>query len=93
MDEKNNKIITKKEKYNNLKSSIFFPNQIKVILLHNVATPYIVPNSPCVMFNSALISELNRPIKKLWPMLEKKVKTKPKIIILKLVLTISIIII
>jgi len=44
------------------------------------------------MFNSSLILELNRPIKKLWPIQEKKVKIKPKIIILKLDLTISIII-
>jgi len=44
------------------------------------------------MFNSSLILELNRPIKKLWPIHEKKVKTKPKIIILKLDLTVLIII-
>jgi len=46
-----------------------------------------------VIFNSFLILELNSPIKKLWPIQEKKVKTKPKIIILKLDLTISIIIV
>ena len=62
------------------------------MLLHNVAVPYIAPNSPCVIFNSFLISELNRPMKKLCPIEEKNVKTKPKIIILKLDLTISIII-
>ena len=37
MDEKNNKIITKKEKYNNLKSSIFFPTQINKKPLARVA--------------------------------------------------------
>ena len=36
-DDKNNNKITKKEKYINLKSSIFFPTQIKVKLLINVA--------------------------------------------------------
>jgi len=50
-----------------------------------------MPNSPWEIFNSSLILELNSPIKKLCPTHEKKVKTKPKIIILKLDLTISII--
>ena len=37
MDEKNNKIITNNEKVINLKSSIFFPTQIKIKLLNKVA--------------------------------------------------------
>jgi len=36
------------------------------------------------MFRSALIFELNSPIKKLCPKLEKNVNINPKIIILKL---------
>ena len=52
----------------------------------------MLPNWAWLIFNSLLISELNRPIKKLCPMHEKKVKTKPKIIILKFDLIISIII-
>ena len=52
----------------------------------------MAPNSPWVILSSCLILELNRPIKKLWPIQEKKVKAKPKIIILKLDLTIPIII-
>ena len=39
-----------------------------------------------------IIQSKNRPIKKLWPIQENKVNTKPKIIILKLDLTVSIII-
>ena len=45
------------------------------------------------LFNSSIREELNSPIKKLCPTLEKKVKTKPKKIILKFDLIISIIII
>jgi len=52
----------------------------------------MIPNSALLIFNSFLISELNKPIKKLCPIHEKKVKTKPKIIILKFDLIISIII-
>jgi hypothetical protein len=37
IEEKNNKKITKNEKYINLKSSIFFPIQIKARLLNKVA--------------------------------------------------------
>ena len=84
MDEKNNKIITKKEKYNNLKSSIFFPNHINMKLLIKVANAYIVPNCPWVIFKSNLMLELNKPIKKLCPKLEKNVNIKPNITILKL---------
>ena len=82
IEAKNNNKITKKEKYNNLKSSIFFPIQIKVKLLIKVAKAYIEPNCPCEISKSDLILELNKPIKKLCPKVEKNVNIKPKIIIL-----------
>ena len=65
-------------------SSIFFPNQIKKILLNKVAEAYIVPNCPCVIDNSFLILELNKPKKKLCPKLEKNVNIKPNITTFKL---------
>ena len=78
------------EKYINLKSSIFFPIQIKVKLLINVAKAYIVPNCPWLIFKSALMFGLNNPIKKLCPKLEKNVNINPNIIILKLSLMLNI---
>jgi len=42
----------------------------------------MLPNSPCDIFNSFLISELNKPIKKLCPTLDENVKINPKRIIL-----------
>ena len=93
MDEKNKSKITKKEKLINLKSSIFLPIHIRDKLLINVAKAYIEPNCPWLIFKSILILELNSPIKKLCPKLEKNVNINPKIIILKFDLIISIIII
>ena len=82
MDEINNKNTTRSEKFINFKSSIFFPTQINMKLLNSVARAYIVPNCPWLIFRSTLILELNSPIKKLCPKLEKNVNIKPKIIIL-----------
>ena len=82
--EKDNNKITKDANLKILISSIFFPNQIKKILLSKVAEAYIVPNCPCVIDNSFLILELNNPKKKLCPKLEKNVNMKPKIITFKL---------
>ena len=65
-------------------SSIFLPAQIKNKLLNKVAEAYIVPNCPCVIDNSFLILELNKPKKKLCPKLEKNVNMNPKIITFKL---------
>ena len=61
--EKDNKITTRIEKFTNFISSIFFPTQIKAILLHNVAMAYKLPNSPCEIFISFLILSLNKPRK------------------------------
>jgi len=82
--EKDNNKITNDANLKILISSIFFPNQIKKILLSKVAEAYIVPNCPCVIDNSFLILELNNPKKKLCPKLEKNVNMKPKIITFKL---------
>ena len=82
--EKDNNKITNDANLKILISSIFFPNQIKKILLSKVAEAYIVPNCPCVIDNSFLILELNNPKKKLCPKLEKNVNINPNIITFKL---------
>ena len=82
--ENDNNKITKDANLKIFISSIFFPNQIKKILLNKVAEAYIVPNCPCVIDNSFLILELNKPKKKLCPKLEKNVNINPKIITFKL---------
>ena len=82
--EKDSNKVTYKANLKIFMSSIFFPNQIKKILLNKVAEAYIVPNCPCVIDSSFLILELNSPKKKLCPKLEKNVNMNPKIITFKL---------
>ncbi len=45
-DEKDKSSITKEANFKILTSSIFFPNQINIKLLSNVAEAYIEPNCP-----------------------------------------------
>ena len=82
--ENDNNIITKKANLEIFISSIFFPIQINMKLLNNVAEAYIEPNCPCVIESSFLILVLKSPKKKLCPKLEKNVNIKPKTITFKL---------
>ena len=52
-----------------------------------------MPNCPWLIFKSDRISELNNPIKKLCPKLEKNVNINPKKIILKFILIFNILLI
>ena len=79
-----NNMITINANLEILISSIFFPNQIIIRLLSNVAVAYIVPNWPWLIDNSLLILELKIPKKKLCPKLEKNVKVNPNKITFKL---------
>ncbi len=76
-DEINKKNITMKEKFNNFNSSIFFPNQTSTMLDKRVADAQTEPNCPWEMLRSSLTLELNKPIKKLCPKLEKNVNINP----------------
>ena len=82
--EKERSKVTKNANLKIFISSIFFPTQIKKMLLNKVAEAYIVPNCPCVIESVSLMLELNKPRKKLCPKLEKNVKIKPNTITFKL---------
>ena len=82
--EKDKSKITINANFDIFMSSIFFPTQIKIKLLNNVADAYIVPNCPWLIDNSFLILGLNIPRKKLCPKLEKNVNINPNINTFKL---------